>query len=924
MSTPPTDPTGSRTPVLGRPDRPPADTELLVEFCRRWQEARQGGTAAAPAELCGDRPDLLPDLLRAIDVLGVVGGEATLASDEVPADGDPFAPRLPGYEILGELGRGGMGVVYKARQLALNRTVAVKVILDPDAASPARLVRFRQEAEVVARLQHPNVVQIFETGVAGGRPFLALEYVDGGTLKQRTAGVPLPPRDAARLIETVARAVHHAHEVRIIHRDLKPHNVLLTAGGVPKVADFGLARSLDVTDGLTLTADFLGTPAYAAPEQVQGRAADLGPWTDVHALGATLYELLAGRAPFQAESVRELLRQVTDRDPAPLRRLRPGCPRDLATVCEKCLRKEPGRRYASAAALADDLARFLAGEPVRARPVGPAGRVRRWAGRNPAVAGLLAAVGALLLAAAAGGAALSVSLLAALRDAERDRDRAADAEREGRGRLAAERAAAARLALQRGDGRAALRLLDEAAAAGSDTPAARLERVKALCTVHEIPRAVREARDLAGRPDLGDRQGEALLWQADLEMDHGSMPPADGLRQVRRAVEAGLPAADAHYARGLLADATPAALDHFRRAVDADPANPRANGMLVTLLVVSGRFPEARDRLAAAEALFPENPAFRVLHAELDALAGRPDAAAAQLRLARGRLTDGAFAAAEAVVRFCPELVRFGHDLERLICGDPTAGAVGISVGFAVTLLNAQAVLGRQAGELYLPAPPVLVTAARRLPGVLPLFAGNARAADAMERFAEAHPDGFLYLWIGALRANEDTHDGWARAEQAFLRAAAAPALVPVRRPALFGAAAAGQFLHDDAPAAERPARRRQVLDRIAAVLDLGPLAEQGHILTQIALNVGAPPELRWRAFRAWEAAAPADPRLPRFRAKLLFEDGAYGWVIRLADEAARDGRDDPNWRALRSAAAARLKLEADQLASGDGDRKRP
>ncbi|HEX4614228.1 MAG TPA: serine/threonine-protein kinase, partial [Urbifossiella sp.] len=430
----PSAPNSPETPSHPSPAGP--DSLLLASYCRQLEAARRDGKAVSPTDLCVDRPDLLPDLLRAIDVLGVMGADPTVVAvggetANVPAD----LPTLPGYDLVGEIGRGGMGVVYTARHRTLNRVVAIKLIADAGTAAASSLARFRQEAAAVARLQHPNIVQIFETGVTGGRPFLALEYVDGGTLRQRTAGVPQPPRDAARLVETVSRAVHHAHEHRIIHRDLKPANILLTAGGVPKVADFGLARSLDAGGGLTLTADFAGTPAYAAPEQLHNRPAGVGPWTDIYGLGATLYELLAGRPPFDTASLPELLRQVADQDPTPPRRLRPDCPRDLETICQKCLEKNPARRYPSALALADDLRRFLADEPILARPIGPVGRGWRWAKRNPTVAGLVVAIGLGLTAAAAGGAVLSSSLAAALNAAEQDRDRAVRAEAAGQRKL---------------------------------------------------------------------------------------------------------------------------------------------------------------------------------------------------------------------------------------------------------------------------------------------------------------------------------------------------------------------------------------------------------------------------------------------------------------------------------------------------------
>ena len=299
-------------------------------------------------------------------------GEAavTPAYDEEASPDTTGLPAVPGYEVLGELGRGGIGIVYKARQIGLNRVVAIKLI--SGTASTAILIRFRQEAEAVAKLQHPNIIQVFEVGACPAGSFCALEFVDGGTLKEKVAGVPQSPRDAARILETLARAVHYAHDQRLIHRDLKPHNVLLTSGGVPKIADFGLARSLDAGGGVTITTDFVGTPAYAAPEQVNQRFGPIGPATDVYSLGVILYELLTGRVPFDSGSIPEVLRQVEEAEPVPPHRLRPGIPRDLETICLKCLRKEPGNRYATAADLADDLHHFQAGEPILARPVGKA------------------------------------------------------------------------------------------------------------------------------------------------------------------------------------------------------------------------------------------------------------------------------------------------------------------------------------------------------------------------------------------------------------------------------------------------------------------------------------------------------------------------------------------------------------------------
>jgi serine/threonine protein kinase len=242
----------------------------------------------------------------------------------------------------------------------------------------------------VARLRHANVVQIHEVGEHDGCPFLALEYLDGGSLADKLQGTPLPAREAARLVETLAQAVHAAHEKGVVHRDLKPANVLLTADGTPKVTDFGLAKRLDGVSLHTQSGAVLGTPAYMAPEQAEGKT--VGPAADVHALGAILYELLTGRPPFVAENALDTLLRVRLEEPVPPSVLQPKTPRDLATICLKCLRKVPVQRYASALDLADDLARFLKGEPIRARPVGRWERARKWCRRHPAVAALTAAV----------------------------------------------------------------------------------------------------------------------------------------------------------------------------------------------------------------------------------------------------------------------------------------------------------------------------------------------------------------------------------------------------------------------------------------------------------------------------------------------------------------------------------------------------
>jgi serine/threonine protein kinase len=318
-------------------------------------------------------------------------------------------PSIAGYEILGVLGRGGMGRVYKAKQTNLSRLVALKVILAGPDAEAAQVARFREEAKAIARLQHTNIVQIYEVGEENGHPFLSLELVEGGSLAEHLRGTPMTSVRAAQLVETLARAVHAAHQAGVIHRDLKPGNILLappsfagsqtgrTESWVPKITDFGLAKKRDEAGGLTLSGAVMGTPGYMAPEQAAGRSRDIGPASDTYALGVILYELLTGRTPFQGTTM-EVLDQVRHASPPPPRRIEPEIPANLETICLKCLEKEPAKRYSSASALAADLKRFLEDKPILAKPMGPLDRVLLWSRRNRwALAGAVVLTAAVVL-----------------------------------------------------------------------------------------------------------------------------------------------------------------------------------------------------------------------------------------------------------------------------------------------------------------------------------------------------------------------------------------------------------------------------------------------------------------------------------------------------------------------------------------------
>jgi tetratricopeptide (TPR) repeat protein len=511
----------------------PAD-EALQQLLDGTLPAGNQPTVEAHVETCGA-------CQQALDRLTAFATAAWLPDGERPASTTP-RPTITHYELLEELGRGGYGVVYRASDTRLGRTVAVKVLKQGALADDADRRRFLTEARAAARLNHPNVVGVYEVGEAAGTPYIAMEYLAGGPLSRRLDGTPLPARAAAELVETLARAVAYAHGQGVVHRDLKPGNVLLASGGreppgdspsrspgaspgglrpplagTPKVADFGTARLLDAPADLTPTQAVLGTPSYMAPEQAGGLSRQVGPAADVYSLGAILYELLAGRPPFRAATPFETLVQVRGQEPVAPRRLNPTVPRDLETIALKCLEKDPARRYPSAAELADDLRLFLDGRPIRARPVGVVGKLVRTGRRHPAVATLSAALVVLVL-----GSLVTVTVLWR-RSVERG-ERAANREALAVRRQAAAleildfytRAAGARLngteapsAAEREALLAALDRYRHLLADGEADPAARYQVAVACRRVSEVFQKMREF----GRAEQVDQYAVPLLEQ---------------------------------------------------------------------------------------------------------------------------------------------------------------------------------------------------------------------------------------------------------------------------------------------------------------------------------------------------------------------------------------------------------------------------
>ncbi len=334
-------------------------------------------SGCTPEDVCGTCPELLPEVRRRWQQMCAVEAEldALFPSTRSDIDADTSAlwhagadlPQIPGYEMEELLGRGGMGVVYKARHLRLNRHVALKMLIAGAYAGPHERARFQLEAEAVASLRHANIVSVYDVGDHEGCPYFTMELLEGGSLAQALAGTPQPARQAAALLATLADAVQVAHQGGIVHRDLKPANILLTGDATPKIADFGLARHFAGGPGITASGARIGTPSYMSPEQAAGKASAIGFATDIYSLGALLYEMLTGRPPFRGETASETERQVIAEEPAPPSRLNARVPRDLETICLKCLHKIPQRRYATAAALAEDIKRFEQDLPIAAR-----------------------------------------------------------------------------------------------------------------------------------------------------------------------------------------------------------------------------------------------------------------------------------------------------------------------------------------------------------------------------------------------------------------------------------------------------------------------------------------------------------------------------------------------------------------------------
>jgi tetratricopeptide (TPR) repeat protein len=858
-----------------------------------------------------------------------------------------------------------------ARDEELGREVALKEIRHPRALDPGARSQFVREAQVTGRLEHPGIILVYGLGRgADGRPFYAMRLILGPTLRdacdrfhadKRLRDDPtsrsLELRKLLRHFLDVCNAIGYAHGQGVLHLDLKPDNVMLGRYGETQVVDWGLTRRPTAAEvdgaGLPtgppregdaeLAPGVRGTLGFMSPEQATGDPDAIGRSSDVFGLGATLYYFLTGRAPYEREgpgpggSDVALLRCVREGKFPPPRAVVPSVPPALNAICLKAMRPNPGDRYASPGALAADVERWLADEPVSAYPDPWRTRAARWVRRNKPTA----AASVILLAVAVVSLALSTFLIA--READRARTaeqasareagRARTAERQTQALLAASYAAAARLASQRGAWKDALANFDKALDAGHPDPLGiRLGKVRAWVALDQMRDAFYELEGLAGRNDLGPYEGQVLLWKADLGHARGLDATAKK-ELLQRALAVGLDGADRAYAEGLLARTSAEAIGQFRRALRLDPFHNRATNQLAWLLSVLGRRQEARDELVKAELIFPDDPSPRVIHALLLAADGDSKGAEGQLDRTRDHVGPVVFGGWQSAVRF---IARY-HDLDALLLDQAEADSDSELLRFLLRVW-AESGLGRPDLPVVIDPdrmtavdyPPFLTDVFRRLipsPKVLPAIAmarlGVAgpwhrelrHELDELDEAIEVLPVGELVLFRSILLLAEGQDEA---AEGAALQAAEMPSLLKVRRMALFVTLLAEQRLLG------RPVAPPDLRDRVRR--NIRALAATGYadpkrsaFLVALAVLVGEV-DLARSVLDDWERRSPRDPDAWAHRAAVERHGRSYGRAIPVAQEALRVKPGHPLAVAALDASLKLLREEGRALAPASVD----
>jgi predicted Ser/Thr protein kinase/tetratricopeptide (TPR) repeat protein len=829
--------------------------------------------------------------------------------------GTPLVDALGPYRILRLLGEGGMGVVYLAEQDRPRRRVALKV-LKPGAATTGHLRRFEHEADVLGRLQHPNIAQVFAAGTAelghGVQPYFAMEYIDGQPLTSYAQERRLGNRERLAIMVEVCRAVQHAHAKGVIHRDLKPGNILVDASGQPKVLDFGVARLTDVDIHATTlgtgVGQLVGTIPYMSPEQAAAEPDALDTRSDIYTLGVLCYELLTGRLPhtLHGKSPLEAARTIREDDPVALGSVNRAFRGDLETIIATALDKDPGRRYPSAAALADDIERYLTNQPIVARRAGALYRMRKFVQRNKAP---VVAVVAVILALIGGSwlwAALVVEKVRA-DAAERDRARQ-DIEYELQ---------AAELALQRGQWHKAADSFDRAIESGhGDAVGLVLKKARALLAAGALSDSRREIDALKARGDLGEREGTVLLLDGDtlLATDRRS-----ALERINSARAIGLSRADDHYAQALLASTSPEAAEWLQRSLDEEANNPRAQSMLAGTLLLLGRFRECRARLSIAKARFPDDASPLYYLAMLEELDGNSAAAQEVLARMRNRCSEREVAQVREVLPGLAAL-RSAANLRADQFGEQAGKSSFLLLPRLLELWGAANVEASQpAAARQPPAPPIVQTAYGHVLAALNVSLKGGDEQEAIKELTEAvkiHPEGTLYYLLAITHFNIAAEgaklapESFVEAEKAATRAIEGPSLLPIRRGAIFLAATCQGLLGSTRQAKPDLEMRKNAVANIHALMGLGPIRPlEFEIATKIA-NMAGDVDLTRTLLAAWEPIEPTNASVVKIRYDVELKSKNFGRAVEASADGMRLFPKDPAWRERHTQALEGLRQQ--------------